>query len=110
MAKKKFIEELYKKISLNELILFSIYSVTMKKEKCAFERLIKECFVLFPASFSFSGISKWPDSRKLDRSLRTLRNKRLISGDPKTVFSLTKLGRKTAEEVAKTFRQRKLKL
>ena len=110
MAKNRFIEELYKKISLNELILFSIYSVTMKKEKCTFERLIKECFVLFPASFSFSGISKWPDSRKLDRSLRTLRRKKLITGDPKTFFSITKFGRKTAEEVAKTFRQRKLKL
>ena len=111
MAGKKLIEEeLYKRVSLNNLILFSIYSVTAKKERCTFERLIKECFALFPMSFSFPEISKWPDSRKLDRSLRTLRRNKLLVGDPKTIFSLTKLGKKTTEEVAKTFRQRKLKL
>jgi len=103
-------EELYKKVSTNDLILFSIYSVMAKKEKRTFERLVKECFILFPKSFSFSRISKWPDSRKLDRPLRTLRKRRLITGDPKSFFSLTKLGRKTAEETAKVFRQRKLKL
>lgn len=108
--KKSIEEELYRKVSTNDLILFSIYSVMAKKEKCGFERLVKECFILFPKSFSFLGISKWPDSRKLDRPLRTLRKRKLITGDPKSFFSLTKLGRKTAEEVAKTFRQRKLKL
>ena len=110
-AEKKLIEEtLYKKVSLNNLILFSIYSITAKKERCSFERLIKECFALFPRSFSFSEILKWPDSRKLDRSLRTLRRNKLLVGDPKTFFSLTKLGKKMAEEIAKIFRQRKLKL
>ncbi len=111
MVRKKSIDgELYSRISTNDLILFSIYSVMAKKEKCTFERLVKECFILFPKAFSFSRISKWPDSRKLDRPLRTLRKRRLITGGPKNFFSLTKLGRKTAEEAAKTFRQRKLEL
>jgi len=111
MKKKKPIdEELYRKVSINDLILFSIYSLSIKKEKCVFERLVEKCFTLFPKTFSFPKFPKWPDSRKLDRSLRTLRRKKLITGDPKSFFSLTKLGRKTAEEVAKTFRQRKLKL
>jgi len=108
MARRRSIEEeLYKRVSINGLILFSIYSL---QGKCSFERLIKECFTLFPGSFSLSGLPEWPDSRKLDRPLRTLRKRRLISGNPKTIFSLTKLGRKTAEGVAKTFRQRRLKL
>jgi len=108
MAKKGSIdEELYRKTSINDLILFSIFSL---RGKCSFEVLVKECFSLFPKSFSLLKFPKWPDSRKLDRSLRTLRNRRLISGGPKTIFSLTKLGKKTAEEIAKTFRQRKLKL
>ncbi len=110
MAKKSFDQELYRKISLNGLILFSIFLVTEKKEKCTFERLAKECFALFPKRFSFSGILKWPDSRKLDRPLRSLRKRKLIIGSPKGSFSLTKTGRKIAEEVAKTFRQGKLKL
>ena len=107
MAKKSFDQELYRRISLNELILFSIFSTA---EKCTFEELIKECFTLFPKSFSFLGISKWPDSRKLDRPLRTLRKRKLIRGNPKTFFSLTKYGKKIAGETAKTFRQRKLNL
>ena len=107
MAKKSFDQELYRKISLNELILFSIFSAA---EKCTFEELIKECFTLFPKSFSFLGISKWPDSRKLDRPLRSLRKRKLITGNPKTSFVLTKAGKKIAEEVTNIFRQRKLKL
>jgi len=90
------------------VILFSIYSVTSDMEKCDFERLVKECFTLSPEAFGFSRYPKWPDARKLDRSLRTLRQKKLIKGDPQTFFSLTKSGLKTAEEIAATFRQRKL--
>jgi len=106
--RKLFDEELYKKRSINELILFTIYSIIGNGEKCTFERLIKECFTSFPKAFSFSQYPQWPDSRKLDRPLRTLRKRKLIIGDPKTSFSLTKLGKKVAEEIVKTFRQRKL--
>ena len=107
-AKKFFDEELYRRTKINDLIIFSIYSVIENKEKCTFERLVKECFVLFPKVFSLSHFSKWPDSRRLDRPLRTLRKRKLITGNPKTLFSLTKFGKKRAEEVAKTFGQRKL--
>jgi len=110
MSKKSFDPDLYGKIPTNCLIVFCIYSITEKKEKCNFERLIKECFTLFPKSFNFPSFPKWPDSRKLDRSLRTLRKKKLLEGDPKTIFSLTKSGKKTAEGIAKIFSQRKLKI
>lgn len=106
--KKSFDEGLYKKVRIGDLILFGINSIVGNKEKCTFERLIKECFTFFPETFSFSKYPQWPDARKLDRPLRLLRKRKLITGDPKTYFSLTKLGRKIALETAKTFRQRKL--
>ena len=122
--KKTFDGQLYKKAKITDLILFGINSVIEgdedksssspfatareNKEKCTFERLIKECFTLFPESFSFSKYPQWPDSLKLDRQLRTLRKRKLITGDPKTSFFLTKLGKKIGLETAKTFRQRKL--
>ncbi len=90
------------------VILFSIYSVASDTGKCDFERLVRECFILSPETFSFSKYPEWPDARKLDRSLRTLRQRKLIKGDPKTFFSLTKSGKIAAEEIAKTFRQKKL--
>jgi len=121
---KSFAEELYKKVRITDLILFGINSITEgdedksssspfaaareNKEKCTFERLIKECFTLFPETFSFPKYPQWPDSLKLDRQLRTLRKRKLITGNPRTYFSLTKLGKKIAIETAKTFRQRKL--
>ncbi len=98
----------YEKSPINDLILFSIFNVQENKEKCTFERLVKECFSLFPMVFCLAKYSKWPDARKLDRPLRTLRNKRLIEGDPKTSFFLTVQGGKEAQNFAKIFRQEKL--
>jgi len=100
--------DLIPQMKKTDQILFAIYSATSGEEKCDFERLIKECFTLFPATFSFSKYPQWPDSLKLDRQLRTLRKRKLISGDPQTSFSLTKSGKSMALEAAKTFRQRKL--
>lgn len=108
--KKIFDEELYKNKPINDLILFSIYLIIEKRKKCTFENLTKECFTLFPKVFGFSKHPEWPDSRKIDRPLRSLRNKKLIKGNPKTFFSLTKIGRKLAIQISKTFRQRKLKI
>lgn len=108
MKKITFDEELYKDKSINDLILFCLYSLSEKKEKCTFEKLVKECFTLFPKAFGFSKYRKWPDSRKLDRPLRALRKRKLITGNPKTTFSLTKQGQKRALEITKSFQQKKL--
>ena len=94
--------------SVNDLILFCIHSVVINNEKCSFERLIKECFTLFPATLKFERYPIWPDSRKLDRPLRTLRDEKLVIGDPKTYFVLTKKGENKAEEIAKILKQGKL--
>lgn len=94
--------------TVNDLILYCIYSITLNNEKCSFERLVKECFTLFPETLAFVRYPIWPDSRKLDRPLRSLRDEKLIIGDPKTIFMLTKEGEKKALEVAKTLKQGKL--
>lgn len=85
--------------SLRDLILYSILSIEEEGQICTFERLVKECFDLFPDAFSLSRYPQWPDSLKLDRSLRTLRNKGLIVGNPNTRYSLTDFGRKIAKNV-----------
>jgi len=105
--KKTFDEELYKKIAINDLIIFCIYFIIGKGEKCTFERLIKECFFLFPKVFSFTHIPQWPDSRKIDRPLRYLREEKVIN-EIKGVFSLTKIGEKRAQDLVKVFKQGKL--
>jgi hypothetical protein len=94
--------------SVNDLILFCIHSIVLNNEQCSFERLVKECFSLFPETLKFQRYPIWPDSRKLDRPLRALRNEKLIIGDPKTIFMLTKDGEKKATEISKALRQGKL--
>ncbi len=108
--REKFNKETYKNINLNDLIIFSIYLSVGKNKKCSFEEIIEKSFFLFPEKFSFNSLPKWPDSRKLDRPLRYLRRKKLIIGDPKNYFSLTKQGEKIAKEIAKIFRQKKLNI
>ena len=95
------------KLSINDLILFCLSN---KRSSSDFEDLVAECFRNFPKAFCFSKIKKWPDSRKLDRPLRTLRKKKLIKGSPEKGFSLTSAGKQRAEEIAKSFRQEKLKI
>jgi hypothetical protein len=63
---------------------------------------------LFPETLRFERYPIWPDSRKLDRPLRSLRDEKLIIGDPKTIFMLTKAGQKKAAEIFKALRQGKL--
>ena len=90
--------EKYSGIPKENLIAFGIYSVTRNGEGCSFERLVKECFTLFPKAFGFSRYPEWPDSLKFDRPLRTLRNRGWIVGGTKTLFSITRFGEKVAEE------------
>ncbi len=94
----EFPEGKYNSIPKENLITFSIYSVTKNGEPCTFERLVKECFTLFPKAFGFSRYPQWPDSLKFDRPLRTLRERGWIVGNPKTLFSLTKFGETIAKE------------
>ena len=94
--------------SVNDLILFCIHSIIENSEQCSFERLVKECFTLFPDTLKFARYPVWPDSRKLDRPLRALRNEKLIIGDPKTYFILTQLGEEKSAAVSKALRQGKL--
>ncbi|MEA3344198.1 MAG: hypothetical protein U9Q16_00745 [Patescibacteria group bacterium] len=110
MSKRNTKQDIYKELKTNELILFCIDSLAKDTGKCSFQNLLKESFALRPDIFRFPNIPQWPDSRKIDRPLRTLRKRKLITGSPQTFFSLTKKGKIMAKEIAKTFRQRKLKL
>lgn len=103
-----FPEGKYKSIPKENLILFGIYSVTKNGEGCSFERLVKECFTLFPRAFGFSRYPEWPDSLKFDRQMRTLRKRGWIVGGAKTTISLTKFGEKIAEETERMLAGSKL--
>jgi len=103
-----FDEKVYERIAIGKQIVFAIYSVNRNGEECSFERLVKECFTLFPKTFGFYRYPEWPDSLRLDRALRTLREKGWITGSAKTVFSLTRFGEQVAREVERTLAGRRM--
>jgi hypothetical protein len=96
-------------LSINSLILFTVWLIIEKKEKCSFQRLVKDCFELFPETFSLEPYSL-PDSRKLDRPLRFLKAEKSIKVNSTGELSLTKKGLIQAQEVNKILRQEKLKI
>jgi hypothetical protein len=102
-------EEVYQRVSVLDLILVSFLSLENSTKQVDFEILLKRCFDLFPEKFCFSQL-ELPDARKIDRPLRSLRRMKLVSGNPKESFVLTKKGRKKALEAMSFLRQRKLRL
>ena len=103
-----FDEQLYESARIADLILFAMLSLQGSGKECIFENLIEECFTLFPKAVSFSEHPRWPDSRKIDRPLRTLRKQKLITGNPRDSFFLTRKGERLAQEVFRKLRQGKL--
>lgn len=91
----------YIQFSLEDLILVAVYSIKSRKEDCTFERLVKECFTLFPKKFSFSRYPQWPDSLKLDRPLRKLQERKLLLGNRTVSYDLSPVGRKVCLKVLK---------
>lgn len=82
-------------LTTTEIVLLSLDSVLRRtKKKCTFGELVKECFRAHPAMFALTDVPKWPDTLKLDRPLRTLREKGYISGSPVTYYTITNFGYK----------------
>ena len=98
-------EKIYTNLPKNHLITFGIYSVVVQKEECTPERLVKECFTLFPKVFGMSRYPQWPDTLKFDRDLRKLREQGLITGNPKISYSLTKFGENLAKDTEEFFKK-----
>jgi len=108
MKKNLWPQEVYQKVKISDLILVSLYS--LQKEKVGFEELAAQCFNAFPKKFELLSFPRWPDTRKLDRPLRSLRLKKMIIGGAGETTSLTSKGRKRAFDLMSLLRQRKLEI
>lgn len=109
MSKTDWPAEIYENISFNDLILVSFYQLTNDFKEVNFETLLQRCFERFPSKFKFINLP-FPDARKLDRPLRSLRVEKLVKDGEAGLFCLTKTGEKRALEIINFLRQTKLKL
>lgn len=95
----------YQKVSIADLILAVISSLS--GNEISFGKILRKCFELSPAKFGFSEL-KMPDSRKIDRPLRLLKEHKFVESKDGNVFRLTKKGKDRALVLANFFRQKRL--
>ncbi|MCE9645883.1 MAG: hypothetical protein K8S20_07775 [Chloroflexi bacterium] len=97
----KFNPELYQKIALNDLVVYSIHHFQQDGREITSEDVISACFLLFPRRFSMRNYPHWPDSAVVSRRWTECRSKGYLSGNASEGFKLTARGARFAERVAK---------
>ncbi len=102
---KSFDESIYTSVSLTKLTIFAISRIAKNGEECAYERVVKECFSLFPKRFSFQRYPDWPDGTRVKIEILRCRDKGWLTGNEKNGFQITSLGKRVAEEVLKELKQ-----
>ncbi|MBI4824718.1 MAG: hypothetical protein HY805_10920 [Nitrospirae bacterium] len=96
---RAFNEKTYLSTAIDKLTIFAVLNLTEKGEECAFERLVKECFDLFPKRFCLRRYSQWPDSNRVYLSMIRCRVNGWLVGKEKSGFKITEFGKEVAQDV-----------
>ena len=87
----------YEDIGYDELLTYAVHRLAERGEEATFERIVAECFKLFPLRFQLRGYPQWPDSARVNKSwLRCRTDKGLLVGRVKEGFRLTAKGSRVA--------------
>jgi len=92
----------YIKITLNDLVVYSIYHLHKQDSEITSEDIISACFVLFPKRFSLRKYPQWPDSGIVSRRWSDCKSKGYLRGSAVKGFELTARGIKRAEKIEKS--------
>ncbi|MDW8003068.1 MAG: hypothetical protein RMJ39_10505 [Deltaproteobacteria bacterium] len=97
----EFPPEVYEQIGLDHLLIFAAKRILDNGEECTFERLVAECFTLFPKKFGMRRYPQWPDSVRVNKSwLRCRTDNGWLVGNVQKGFKLTSKGIEIANTVA----------
>jgi hypothetical protein len=107
--KKQFDERMYSSISLTKLTILAIKEIVRNGEECAYERVVNECFTLFPRRFGFQRYPEWPDGSRVKIEILRCRDNGWVTGNEKNGFQITLLGKRAAQEVLKELQEEKVK-
>lgn len=97
-----FDPELYTKVTLNDLVLYSAYFLHKTGQEIAAEDIISACFVLFPRRFSLQKYPQWPDSAVVSRRWSDCKSRGYLKGSAVKGFQITARGIKRAQKVEKS--------
>jgi len=97
-----YLPEQYKNIGIDQLIIYATKKILDEAEECTFERLVFECFTLFPKKFGFKRYPEWPDSTRINKAwLRCRTDKGWLAGTVKEGFRITPSGEMIARNTEK---------
>ena len=89
----------YINIGIDLLIVYAAKRILDGGEECTFERLVYECFTLFPNKFGFKRYPEWPDSARINKAwLRCRTDKGWLAGTVKEGFRITPSGEMIARQ------------
>ncbi len=97
----QFDPQVYTKIALNDLLVYSMHFLHTQGIAITSEDIISACFTLFPKRFSLVKYPYWPDSAVVSRRWSECRRKGYLVGSVANGFKLTTRGSKFAEKVEK---------
>jgi hypothetical protein len=97
----QFDPDVYTKIALNDLVVYSMHFLHTQGIAITSEDIISACFTLFPKRFSLVKYPYWPDSAVVSRRWSECRRKGYLVGSVANGFKLTTKGSKFAEKVEK---------
>lgn len=97
-----FDANVYSKINLSDLVIYSIYTLHKQGAEITSEDVISACFVLFPKRFSLQKYPQWPDSAIVRRRWSDVKNKGYLLGSTVKGFKLSAKGIKHAEKLEKS--------
>jgi len=94
--------EQYKNCGIDQLTIYAAKKILDEGEECTFERLVYECFTLFPKKFGFKRYPEWPDSTRITKAwLRCRTDKGWLAGTVKESFRITSSGEIIAKQTEK---------
>jgi len=94
--------EQYKNSGIDQLTIYAAKKILDEGEECTFERLVYECFTLFPKKFGFKRYPAWPDSARINKAwLRCRTDKGWLAGTVKEGFRITPSGEMIAKKTEK---------
>lgn len=94
-----FNPKIYKEFPIDDLTIYAISNIFKNRDEFTVERLISECFTLFPEKFGLTRYRQWPDYNRIRLSLSRCKNKGWVVGNAKSGFKITKFGEDKANRV-----------
>ena len=97
----QFDPTIYSKIILNDLVIYSVYTLHKQGTGITSEDIIATCFALFPKRFSLRKYPQYPDSGIVSRRWSDCKSRGYLRGNAARGFQITARGIKRAEKVEK---------